>query len=556
MDFLLTSALLAASPEAQTPNDEWDNVEDCLLGAVGSVDVRYVRDQVPKTSGPREWTSAAWRGERVHGQFVLWTQAGAEQVRLSTTPLVGERGDEIPASCVRPYFVRYTLGDGKLCGDILDDAEQVDVPPRTVQPVWLSVDVPPDTKPGVYEGSLTVRAAGAGSLSFDLRVEALPNALPPPEQWAFHLDLWQNPYSVARYHNVRTWSNEHWSLLEPVLRMAAQAGQKCLTTTIVHRPWNAQTYEPFASMIKWTLHGDGKWAFDYTEFDEYVEFGAKCGLAGQINCYSMAPWGNRIHYYDADTGDFKFVEAAPGSEDYKGIWTAFLADFAEHLKERGWFERIAIAMDERPVEDMLQVVALVREVAPGLKLALAGADHKELYDEIHDYCIFIDHRLDHAMIKRRAGRGQPTTFYICCGPARPNTFTFSPPAEAAWLGWFAAAKGYGGLLRWAFNSWVRDPFEDTSYGNWPAGDCFVIYPGPRSSIRFERLREGIQDYEKIRIVRADLAKLGDTARPQLDELDQALAGFNYPDVGDDEALAARVRKAKQVLLQLSRRATE
>jgi hypothetical protein len=28
-----------------------------------------------------------------------------------------------------------------------------------------------------------------------------------------------------------------------------------------------------------------------------------------------------------------------------------------------------------------------------------------------------------------------------------------------------------------------------------------VYPGARSSIRFERLRDGIQDYEKIRILR-------------------------------------------------------
>ncbi|HEY5368179.1 MAG TPA: DUF4091 domain-containing protein [Hanamia sp.] len=43
---------------------------------------------------------------------------------------------------------------------------------------------------------------------------------------------------------------------------------------------------------------------------------------------------------------------------------------------------------------------------------------------------------------------------------------------------------------------------------WPSGDTYFVYPGGRSSIRFERLREGIQDYEKFKILRAQLEKAG------------------------------------------------
>jgi hypothetical protein len=68
------------------------------------------------------------------------------------------------------------------------------------------------------------------------------------------------------------------------------------------------------------------------------------------------------------------------------------------------------------------------------------------------------------------------------------------------MGWHADALGYSGFLRWAYNSWVEDPLYDTTHVNWTPGDCFLVYPGGRSSIRFERLREGIQDFEKIRIV--------------------------------------------------------
>src|SRR5439155_22097432 len=39
---------------------------------------------------------------------------------------------------------------------------------------------------------------------------------------------------------------------------------------------------------------------------------------------------------------------------------------------------------------------------------------------------------------------------------------------------------------------------------WPAGDEVLAYPGGGSSVRFDKLREGIVDYEKIPILR-DLA---------------------------------------------------
>jgi hypothetical protein len=62
---------------------------------------------------------------------------------------------------------------------------------------------------------------------------------------------------------------------------------------------------------------------------------------------------------------------------------------------------------------------------------------------------------------------------------------------------------------------------DSSFGNWPAGDTYFTYPGARSSIRFERLIEGIQAAEKVRILRkkgADVSEL-DKAFEKLLSLD-------------------------------------
>ncbi len=92
-----------------------------------------------------------------------------------------------------------------------------------------------------------------------------------------------------------------------------------------------------------------------------------------------------------------------------------------------------------------------------------------------------------------------------------------------WTVLHAVAGGYDGYLRWAVNSWPMDPLRDSRFRTWAAGDTYSIYPGPRSSIRFERLVEGLQDCEKIHILREELASKG--ANGKLKKLNAKLSEF-------------------------------
>jgi len=91
-----------------------------------------------------------------------------------------------------------------------------------------------------------------------------------------------------------------------------------------------------------------------------------------------------------------------------------------------------------------------------------------------------------------------TTYYVCCVPAFPNTFVFSPLVESRMLPWLSAQGGYDGFLRWSYNDWPDDPYTHPEWAPFPTGDVHFVYPGPNgpvSSPRWEQLREGIQDYE-------------------------------------------------------------
>jgi hypothetical protein len=181
-------------------------------------------------------------------------------------------------------------------------------------------------------------------------------------------------------------------------------------------------------------------------------------------------------------------------------------------------------MDERPVESMKAVIELLKKEDPGWKIALAGDTyHPEIENDIFDYSLASYLKFDDEVLKHRKALGKPTTYYTACPENHPNGYTFSPPAENAWLGWYASAKGYTGYLWWAYNTWVKNPLLDTRWRRYPAGSLFQFYPGPRSSIRFEKIIEGIQANEKIAILKDQFIKEGRSGK--LKELEIMLSQF-------------------------------
>lgn len=501
----------------------WSGVKPGMNIAFGSADVRYDKVFAPESRSLRDsWNTKAWKGEKVHTQFVLYSTTPETGITVTVSDLAGDKGGRIPAEAVTTGFIRYVMTDelnaeGGGCGqrkpgqfdsslvaDGIDFIKSINMAGHTTQPVWLSVTVPPQTPAGTYSGSIQVKnGKGVALKALPYQITVIDRTLPKPQDWAFHLDLWQSPYAIARVHNTPLWSKAHFDAMRPYMKMLAAAGQKVITTSIIYDPWNGQTEDIYGDMVKWTKKKDGSWSYDYTVFDKWVSFMQETGISKEIACFSMIPWNLKFYYFDESTGKNEVLVAKPGTPEYAKHWSPMLADFAKHLKSKGWFNITCIAMDERPMEAMQSALKVIRAVDKDFKVSLAGNYHKELVDDIYDYCVASGQDFTAEERSRRLAKGWPTTYYTCCVENFPNTFTFSPPAESAWLGWHAAAKDYTGYLRWAYNSWVKEPLKDSRFRTWAAGDTYLVYPGPRSSMRFERMIEGIQAYEKIRILKAE-----------------------------------------------------
>lgn len=530
----------------------------------GSTDIRYKKEEpAPIARLKKDINLTAWKGERVSAQLVVWTPEALDNLSFIVSDLTSGK-ETISKDNVRTGFVRYVMTDelnkdGKggcgyrkssdydstLVADPIDHiASTLTVPANATQGGWISVRVPQQVKAGKYTGTVTVKDGDKVLSELKLAVNVKNRTLPASTEWAFHLDLWQNPYAEARYYNVEPFSKEHFDRMRPDMQNYVDAGGKVFTASIMHKPWNGQTYDPFESMVTWLKKADGTWYFDYTVFDKWVEYMMSLGVKKQINCYSMVPWRLSFQYFDQASNSFKYLDAKPGEAAYDEFWGNMLTSFAKHLKEKGWFDITHISMDERPMKDMLATLKVIRKADKDFKVSLAGTYHDELVKELHDYCIAIGEKFPAEVIKSRKEAGQVTTYYTCCTEPRPNTFTFSAPAEAEWLGWFAAKENLDGYLRWALNSWVKNPLQDSRFTAWAAGDTYMIYPEGRSSIRFERLIEGIQSYEKIRILKEEFEKKGNkSAIKKIDKILKAFDEFSLEEI----PAATVVTKAKEAI---------
>jgi hypothetical protein len=131
-------------------------------------------------------------------------------------------------------------------------------------------------------------------------------------------------------------------------------------------------------------------------------------------------------------------------------------------------------------------------------------------------------------IKEEQSKGGEITWYISCDQAypQPNFFIDAPAMDPLMVPWITAGYHMAGILYWACNFWSEtpNPWLDAvtfisgfvcSDGYILNGEGSLLYPGdftkgytnqpnvegPVSSVRFELLTEGIEDYEYITMLR-------------------------------------------------------
>ena len=468
--------------------------------------------------GVTDETVYAWRGEK----RVVWqdqTNRTAEAVLVRPT---------CEQTFVRVGVARPVRGDDDiLYADRVDWGGAALVGTDEVVRLVAEIAVP---RTGTLPTVVSVRSP-LGSMDRPLAVS--DRQFPEGAARRTFLDLWQHPWAVARYHQVKPFSKEHYAKMRPLWTRLAEAGQKVVTATIMNRPWAHQCFDGYGSMVRHIKRTDGSWKFDYSVFDEYVKFALGCGLGPQIHCYSVCPFRLKRYYWEDEKGRGQFGDFDICSSEYLAYWEPFLADFAKHLKATGLFEQTYIALDERSPAELRMAYDLVKRCG-GFRIAMAGDRCPDQFNgvEIDNFSIALQYVTPPYIVSAKARRaaGKTTSVYVAGG--NPCTGIAQSLVDCEWLGAYPGAVDLDGFLRWAYCSWPANPNSDSTYdpwfGHWLAGGTFLAYPdGP--SMRCLALFNGLNLSEKLKILR-DEGKIDAELAAALREFEYkgAMAYKTYP----------------------------
>jgi hypothetical protein len=285
--------------------------------------------------------------------------------------------------------VRYALLDGPGTPPFFDGLAETlaaEVPTSAaggIQPVWVTVHVPKDARPGEYAGTLSL--SGPPTVSVPVNLTVADWVLPDPQDFASFLDLVQSPETLAAAYNVPMWSERHWAAIDRSFELMAQVGCKAVYVPLVRRTDFGNQH----GMVRWIKKGQ-EWEPDLSIAEKYIDLAVK--RLGRVPVVVLNVWHSDTggaymggsQYVDVKNVGFPFTEVDPATggltEAVGPTWSdpeivGFLKPAVDGLRvilrKHGIEESmlVGIATDMRPKAD---AVAALKQVAPDLRWAVAS----------------------------------------------------------------------------------------------------------------------------------------------------------------------------------------
>ena len=481
--------------------------------------VKILPESAPPSNAASRVTVDAVRNEYESAQIVVTARKKIEITSVTVGALTGPSkiAPQVEANFVGFVPVKRGTTDTppehiavKAPADVPDPlmkVRSVTVGAGKSQPVWLTIRVSKRTHPGEYKGSVDIQTS-QGSASVPLTVKVHPVTL--PDDRTLYITNWFSTGNIASAHGLAKWSEPYWQMLGAYARTMADHRQNVVIT-------------PIMELIRGRDDGKGGLTFDFWLFDRWVELFTKAGVIGTIEGGHL---GGRSNWeavdFDASwptiTGPDGKARPNHGvktaSEDERKFLSQFLPALQKHLEERGWLDNYIQHLADEPIpanaESYRKLASYVREFAPKIRIIDASMC-TEIAGSIDIWVPQppeFEQKLQFFTERRKAG--DEVWFYTCLSPKGKymNRFIDYPLIETRLLHWINYKYDLPGYLHWGFNYWQGDPFTLLE-PNWggdtylPPGDSHIVYPGkygPLSSIRLEAMRDGIEDWELLRLL--------------------------------------------------------
>lgn len=410
------------------------------------------------------------------------------------------------------------------------------VPSRNY-PFWITIYIPAACPAGLYTSIVKI-IYGGGSVQIPIQLKVWDFQLPETATLRSGFDL--SAKMIAAYHHLDINSIEFEQLIKKYYQNFAE-----------HRicPYNPMQLHPIrlqkaTNAVKiqpdLTYHKKFNLQIDFQKFKRQAQFALD---SLKFNAFQLTLDGiASSSFFQHQKG--QLLDYRQGTKAYDEIFPWYLQQVSGFLEQNHWLEKAYVYwFDEPQKKDYPYIRSInknIRKFTPNLKLFLTEEPRKELQEQIDIWCL--DPRSFNAKeVKAAQAKGKEVWWYLCTNPKAPYiTLFIDAPAIhlRLWL-WMTWKYQLDGILVWQTVYWnsetafparrKQNPWTDpmsyaTGYGlaagtkmHWGNGDGRFFYPpgtennrpqpqpdAPITSIRWELLREGMEDYEYLHLLQSKI----------------------------------------------------
>ena len=442
-------------------------------------------------------TLAAARNEFESFQVVVSALGNIANVDLTASDLVGPAGAKIPATTLALYRVHYVdcAGQGWLPDSLVPFVNPktgrriggpfgapFNVPGGANAPVWVETHVPADALPGQYKGSLTVTVAGQPAATIPIALTVWPVTLAKTSALYTYFELTSDTPQRDYLHALHEHRMDVWF----VDGLGHQLERDAAGQPVVR--WNDQADRVLEDYFSGALFADGvpgkSWLFP---------------------------------------GGSPDVQKAVQGTDQDRV--AILKQYQSHYQGKPWVGRCSwFFIDEPNPQTLIKCQRVGRQIkqhSPSIGLLLTTRWNKDMLGLVDVWDAIVNTEVldwnspgpDRYREEMKAGRRAINC--ITCNsdtPTSPNLFIHRGAMNTRIWTWVTFALDQQGIEFWRVNA-APSVTVPKKFGAATWGDGSLFYKGlptelgveqeiPLPSIRLKVLRDGIEDFELLAMLRA------------------------------------------------------
>ena len=494
-------------------------------------------------------TLSCWRGQKCAVQLVYTVHGGypnmpVQQYRIQ---LIGVPGKaqlrhvqlmNANLACYENSDADYISKFPGLYPDLLTEAKDCEVLPlpRQYRSLWVTFRIPEDATPGDY--TITLRClpcchkrqpdgtvfhdSNAEGQIFDLPLTLKVGKASLPPQQLLHTE-WFHTDCIADYYGLEVFTGEYWHITERFIASAAEHGINMLLTPIFTPPLDTPVgrERTTVQLVDITAR-NGRYHFDFFNLGRWVRLCRKHGITHLEMPHLFTQWGAAATPKIMATvnGEKKQIfgwEIPAGSPEYRNFLEQFLPVLIRELESLGFDkDHVYFHISDEPSPEHADAFHTALKQTEGL------LDGCHVFDALTNFEFYRQGLIqtpvvanDHIQPFYDAGISDLWVYYCCVqGDKVPNRFFAMPSRRNRIMGLLMYLYDVAGFLHWGFNFYNAkysihriDPFRcaDGDCG-YPAGDPFLVYPGPDgiplSSVRAEVQDDALLDLRALRLLEA------------------------------------------------------